>query len=83
MRESELEVLVAQLRAELAKLQADESRALAQLEPLLLELERALRAPTPGLRERVTTQIREFEVEHPRLTAILNDVLTSLGNLGI
>ncbi|MCC7120083.1 MAG: DUF4404 family protein [Gammaproteobacteria bacterium] len=83
MRESELEVLVTQLREEVAKAKKGAPDAFAQLEPLLTELDHALHAPAPGLRERVETQIREFEVEHPRLTGILNDVMTSLGNLGI
>ena len=83
MRESELETLVTQLREEVAKAKAGAPGALTQQDPLLAELEPALQAPTPGLRERLETQIREFEVEHPRLTGILNDVMTSLGNLGI
>ncbi|MGE3772771.1 MAG: DUF4404 family protein [Gammaproteobacteria bacterium] len=83
MRESELETLVTQLREEVAKAKAGAPGALTQLDPLLAELEQALHAPAPGLRERIETQIREFEVEHPRLTGILNDVMTSLGNLGI
>ncbi len=83
MREAELESLVAQLREEIAKAQTGAPGALTHLEPLLGELEQALHAPSPGLRERIEAQIREFEVEHPRLTGILNDVMTSLGNLGI
>ncbi len=83
MREAELESLVAQLREEIVKAQAGAPGALKHLEPLLAELEQALHAPAPGLRERIEAQIREFEVEHPRLTGILNDVMTSLGNLGI
>ncbi len=83
MREAELEILVAKLREEIAKAQAGTPGALAHLDPLLAELDSALHAPAPGLRERVEAQIREFEVEHPRLTGILNDEMTSLGNLGI
>lgn len=83
MREAELESLVAQLREEIVKAQAGTPGALTHIEPLLAELEQALHAPAPGLRERVEAQIREFEVEHPRLTGILNDVMTNLGNLGI
>lgn len=83
MREAELQNLVAQLRAEVAKARAGAPDALAHLEPLIAELDQALNTAEPGLRERVEAQIREFEVEHPRLTGILNDVMTSLGNLGI
>lgn len=83
MRENDLNKLLAQLREEVARARAGAPDALTHLEPLLGELDQALHEPQPGLRERVAAEIREFEVEHPRLTAILNDVMTSLGNLGI
>lgn len=83
MRDTELLSLIAQLREEIARAKTGAPNALSALDPLLAELDEALHAPAPGLRERLEAQIREFEVEHPRLTGILNDVMTSLGNLGI
>ncbi len=83
MREAELLTLIAQLREEIARAKTGARNALGALDPLLEELDQALHEPAPGLRERLEAQIREFEVEHPRLTGILNDVMTSLGNLGI
>ncbi len=36
-----------------------------------------------GLAEDIKEAISEFEIEHPRLTGILNDIMIALGNLGI
>lgn len=86
MHETELKHLVAQLREELQSARAGDPQALSHLAPLLADLDQALASPeasSVSLRERLDAHIREFEVEHPRLTAILNDVMVSLGNLGI
>jgi hypothetical protein len=86
MRETDLKQLVTQLREELQRARAGEPQALSHMTPLLEDLDAALAspdAPSASLSERVDAHIREFEVEHPRLTAILNDVMVSLGNLGI
>ena len=84
MQDADLQTLLAQLREEVSRAKAGDPDALANLGPLLTELDQALSSsPAPGLRERLESQIREFEVEHPRLTGILNDVMVSLGNLGI
>jgi hypothetical protein len=85
MSQSDLERLVDLLRTELARARAGDPEALSHMEPLLADLRGALRegAASPGLRERLESLLTEFEVEHPRLTAIVNDVMVSLGNLGI
>jgi hypothetical protein len=86
MSQSELKHLVSLLRAELDRAQSGDPKALSHMGPLLSDLDQALSgedAHAEGLRERLEAHIREFEVEHPRLTAILNDVMVSLGNLGI
>lgn len=87
MSQSDLKQLVSLLRTELDRARAGDPDALSQMGPLLVDLEGALGdeggADAAGLRERVERHVREFEVEHPRLTAILNDLMVSLGNLGI
>lgn len=87
MSESDLKNLVNLLRTELDRARTGDPEALSQMGPLLADLEQALAqhegSHVAGLRERLEGHVREFEVEHPRLTAILNDVMVSLGNLGI
>lgn len=86
MQETELKHLVGQLREELQRARDGAPDALSHLAPLLADLDQALASPessSASLRERLDGHIREFEVEHSRLTAILNDVMVSLGNLGI
>ena len=86
MSQHDLKQLVSLLREELKRAQAGDPGALSHMGPLLSDLDQALAGPEEqdaGLRERLEAHIREFEVEHPRLTAILNDVMVSLGNLGI
>lgn len=35
------------------------------------------------LAQTLQREAKEFEVEHPRITALINNVMTSLSNLGI
>ncbi len=35
------------------------------------------------LAQTLQTEANEFEVEHPRITALINQVMTALSNLGI
>jgi len=83
MSRAELETLLAQLHDEIDTIAPSERQQ--RLRALIADLEREL-APTAaprelsqGLRERIET----FEVEHPRVTAILNDIMVTLSNLGI
>lgn len=36
-----------------------------------------------GLLQELEEEIMQFEIEHPRLTAILNDLMVTLSNMGI
>ncbi len=78
---------VRRLREELERAEHGDRAALEHLAELAAELDRELGseageadATLPG---RVRDQIERFEVEHPRLTGILNDVMVALSNLGI
>ncbi|XSG85940.1 MAG: DUF4404 family protein [Methylohalobius sp. ZOD2] len=59
-----------------------------RLEPLVKRMERQLaasegEAPPHGLLQELEDEIMHFEVEYPRLTAIINDIMVALSNMGI
>lgn len=86
MDEPGLKELIPLLREEIGRARAGDSDALGHLDPLLVELDRALAEPaleSASLRERLGASIREFEVQNPRLTAVLNDIMVGLSGLGI
>lgn len=53
-------------------------RLIADIESQLGELE-----SDDSLVEQVETAVSTFEVEHPRIAAILNNIITTLGNIGV
>lgn len=57
----------------------------ASLEALIADIESQLGAPDSddSLVEQVETAVSSFEVEHPRIAAILNNIITTLGNIGV
>ncbi len=84
MSREHLQDLLQRLRGELAQLESSDSRP--RLETLVADLERELaaeQAEGAGLTQELKRRVESFEVEHPRVTAILNDVMVTLSNLGI
>ncbi len=84
MSREHLQDLLQRLRGELAQLESSDSRP--RLETLVTDLERELAADEgegTGLTQELKRRVETFEVEHPRVTAILNDVMVTLSNLGI
>ncbi len=57
----------------------------ASLEALIADIESQLGGPDSddSLVEQVETAVSSFEVEHPRIAAILNNIITTLGNIGV
>ena len=79
---------VRRLRDELERAEHGDRAALQNLSELAAELESQLGAgedaePDATLPARLREQIKLFEVAHPRLTGIMNDVMVALSNLGI
>lgn len=77
-----------ELRSELARLEAEEAQVRERLDALIAGVETRLDRPgdasqDQSLVEDLRQSISQFEVSHPRATAILNDIMVALGNLGI
>ena len=75
------------LWAEISHLAADDVASRNRLDQLVNELETKLENPDAveddGLMNNLKEAIAHFETEHPRATAILNDIMVTLGNMGI
>ena len=76
------------LRSEIDALDIDDAEARARLERIVLDIEMRMKTPdgavaddnlTGGLR----ASILNFEVSHPRLSVLMNDVLEKLSAMGI
>ncbi len=76
------------LREEIDNLSIEEKESKARLEELVEKLELKLERPedtihhqslTDGLSESLTY----FEVSHPRITGVLNEIMMTLSNMGI
>ncbi|MGE0483161.1 MAG: DUF4404 family protein [Gammaproteobacteria bacterium] len=88
MSKQELKDSLGALRRELTELGPGSEAARARLSALADEMEHELEAlETPedhaSLVDKVQQQVEAFEVEHPRVTNILNDIMVTLSNLGI
>ena len=75
------------LRAEINHLAADDVDSRKRLNRLISRLEAKLENPDAGeddsLMKNLRDAIAHFETEHPRATAILNDIMVALSNMGI
>lgn len=75
------------LRAEIANLKVDDAASRDRLDALVCELENQLIEPgrmgAVPVDESVKELIEHFEVEHPRITGILNDLMVTLSGMGI
>ncbi len=87
MSKSDLQEPLERLRAEIKKLGEDDDAIKQRMQRLVADLERKLESEDsehePHLIEGLRQNIENFEVEHPRLTAVLNRVMVSLSNMGI
>lgn len=87
MTEGRLREDLERLRAELNLSARDDADARRKLNELIDDIESRVDERDAGdggdLVSRIRQAIRHFETEHPRATAILNDILVTLGNMGI
>lgn len=75
------------LRAELDTVIRENIEARSKLDALITAMEKAGPGSERGLNKDLVDEVRaavqNFEVEHPRATAILNDIMVTLSNMGI
>ncbi len=88
MSENKLRDDIEKLRIEINKLQSDEADSKEKLEVLLQEIESGLEDDSQdGIQSELLAGLKEsveqFEAEHPRATAIINDIMVTLSNMGI
>lgn len=84
MNEQQLREQLQQLAQALETLPADNDQR-AQVQALIADIESQLGTldADDSLVEQVESAVSSFEVEHPRIAAILNNIITTLGNIGV
>ena len=87
MVDEQLRQSLTELRAELDRLEAEEAEVRERLNALIASVE--THVDTPGdtahhefLVQDLRRSVLELEVSHPRATAILNQIMATLGNIG-
>lgn len=88
MKNNELNDGLKKLRAEVDDVTSENAEAKHKLNTLINEIEKKIAEPDNtthhnNLIQDIKEAISQFESEHPRATAILNDIMVSLSNMGI
>jgi hypothetical protein len=87
MTQDQLKNTINELRAELTNLSPKDEATRTHIEGLIVSLEQHLNEPDDAnrntLRENVSSSIERFEAEHPRITLILNQIMSTLSGSGI
>ncbi len=83
-----IEAALNRLRDEIEALNGTDQEARERLGNLVHDIERTLGDPKTaaadeGSSERLKASILGFEVSHPRLAAVMNELVEKLGNIGI
>jgi hypothetical protein len=88
MSQEKLKKLIAQLDAELEKTDITDKATRASLSQLMADVKAKLKNPADKeSRTQMTSDLQgtalKFEVSHPKLTKILNEISNILSNIGI
>ena len=88
MTNTKLQEELEKLREEANNIAVGNDEAREKLNLLISDIEKKLEAPADeidrkDLLQGIKDAIGQFESEHPRATAILNDIMITLGNMGI
>lgn len=88
MTEQKINDALAQLRKEIERLEIGNRAAKERLTSLVESIEERVEASGGGeehqdLVEEMKDAITHFEVEHPRITGIINDLMMTLSSAGI
>lgn len=87
MSNKQLRESLTELRTELERLEAEEAEVHDRLDALIVGIETRLDAPDDiahhhSLIRDLRRSILQLEVSHPSATAILNQIMATLGNIG-
>ena len=87
MSQSELKQLLQRLQAEIEDLKTVSSTEKRELETLIRNIRQASEQDDKNtetdLQESLNSAVVRLEASHPRLTAVLNDIMVTLSNMGI
>ena len=83
MPHNEVKNRIGELKSELEKTPKETGFLEEKLEQAREEIERYTPEAIQELAATLQREAEEFEVEHPRITALINQVTTALSNLGI
>ena len=88
MSEQKIHECLQGLRDELNQLQGDNQQVRERVNGLITEVEQRLvdnehSLQNPSLMESINNTIELYKVEHPGVTGILNQIMMSLGNMGV
>lgn len=87
MSHSELKRSLERLQAEIEDLKSISGTEKKELETIVRNITRALEedreTDATDLQEKMNSAIVRLEASHPRLTAVLNDIMVTLSNMGI
>ena len=83
MPHREIQKDIGDLKTELERTPKETSQFEELLDRAVDGIERYTPEALQGLVQDLQREAKEFEVEHPQITALINQVMTSLSNLGI
>ena len=83
MLHKEVKKTIGELKSELEQTPKETGFLEEKLEQAREGIERYTPEAVHELAETLQREAEEFEVEHPRITALINQVTTALSNLGI
>jgi len=86
--EKKIQECLQSLRDELSQLQDNDRQVRERVNGLIAEVEQELveekhQRQNPSLMEGINNTIEQYKVEHPTVTGILNQIMMSLGNMGV
>lgn len=85
MPKEKVSALLQQLQEELEQHESLSDEHKERISQLMLDIEQGLKdqSISDELNDSINDAITEFEVKNPRLTAIINDIMVTLSNIGI
>lgn len=82
MSEQKLKSLVSKLHEEAKNAKEFDQKAEQKLEALIQDMEQKAQSPDQ-VAKGIQNAIAEFEITHPRVSAVLEEITLLLGNMGI